>query len=102
MLPLARKVGRLTQIVEPIVSVILAPDGKNTDRMPNEDSVSFQFDDTSLFFQEPVRSIDRVEGGPRINYGLNSGFVRAQWWVQFFLHRAKLQADESDDFDQPG
>ena len=48
-LPLARKVGRLTQIVEPIVSVILAPDGKNTDRMPNEDSVSFEFDDTSLF-----------------------------------------------------
>tara|TARA_B100000674_G_scaffold496519_1_gene526961 strand:- start:2351 stop:4540 length:2190 start_codon:yes stop_codon:yes gene_type:complete len=97
-LPLARKVGRLTQIVEPIVSVILAPDGKNTDRMPNEDSVSFEFDDTSLFSRNRFGGIDRVEGGPRINYGLNSGFFGLSGGFSSFFIGQSYRLDESDDF----
>ena len=96
--PLARKTGPYTQIVEPIVGVILAPDGKNTDRIPNEDSVSFEFDDTNLFSQNRFGGIDRVEGGPRINYGLSSGvFGLGGGFSSFFIGQS-FRLDESDDF----
>ena len=92
-----RKVGRLTQIVEPIVSVIHTPDGKNTDRMPNEDSVSSN-SMTPAFFQNRFGGIDRVEGGPRINYGLNSGFFGLSGGFSSFFIGQSYRLDESDDF----
>ncbi|MGB0630205.1 MAG: LPS-assembly protein LptD [Alphaproteobacteria bacterium] len=97
-LPLARKEGRFTQIVEPVIGVILAPDGKNTDRIPNEDSVSVEFDDTNLFSQNRFGGIDRVEGGPRINYGLNSGIFGLKGGFSSFFIGQSYRLDESDDF----
>lgn len=97
-LPLARKDGRFTQIVEPMVGIILAPDGKNTDRIPNEDSINFEFDDTNLFSQNRFGGIDRVEGGPRVNYGLSSGvFGLGGGFSSFFIGQS-YRLDESDDF----
>ena len=97
-LPLSRTDGRYTQIVEPVIGIILAPDGKNTDRIPNEDSVSFEFDDTNLFSRNRFGGIDRVEGGPRINYGLNTGvFGLGGGSTSFFIGQS-FRLDESDDF----
>ncbi|MEE2997896.1 MAG: LPS assembly protein LptD [Pseudomonadota bacterium] len=99
-LPLARKDGRFTQIVEPVVGVILAPNGKNTDRIPNEDSVSFEFDDTNLFSHNRFGGIDRVEGGPRINYGLNNGiFGLGSGFSSFFVGQS-FRLNKGDDFDR--
>tara|TARA_R110000868_G_scaffold1844_20_gene14723 strand:- start:6642 stop:8831 length:2190 start_codon:yes stop_codon:yes gene_type:complete len=96
-LPLARREDRFTQIVEPMVGVILAPSGQNHDRIPNEDSLSFEFDDTNLFSENRFGGIDRVEGGPRINYGLNSGvFGLNNGFSSFFIGQSFRLDDDSD------
>lgn len=97
-LPLARREGRFTQIIEPIVGVILAPDGQNHDRIPNEDSLSFEFDDTNLFSENRFGGVDRVEGGPRITYGLNSGVFGLNSGFSSFFIGQSYRLNDDDDF----
>ncbi|MBT3905187.1 MAG: LPS-assembly protein LptD [Rhodospirillaceae bacterium] len=68
--PFVRQQGSGHQVIEPIASVVLSPYGGNTGKIPNEDSVDFEFDDTNLFRSSRFSGLDRVESGPRINYGL--------------------------------
>jgi len=70
-LPLVRDGEAVQQIVEPIAEVILAPDYGNPSRIPNEDSQNFELQDTNLFGFNRLPGIDRVDEGPRVNYGLN-------------------------------
>ncbi len=59
-----------SQIVEPIAQVVVAPEGLNPNRIPDEDSSDFEFDDTNLFSLNRFPGADRVDPGPRIDYGL--------------------------------
>jgi LPS-assembly protein len=68
--PLERTHPSFHEVVEPIVMGVLTPRGQNRERIPNEDSVDFEFDETNLFQVDRFPGHDRVEGGPRINYGL--------------------------------
>ena len=97
-LPLALTNGRFTHVVEPIVSFIVAPGGQNRELIPNEDSLSFEFDDTNLFSENRFTGIDRVEGGPRITYGLNSGIFGLNSGSSSFFIGQSYRLDESDDF----
>ncbi len=60
-------------LVEPIAALILAPNGGNPDRIPNEDSLAVEFDETNLFSSNRFPGKDRVEGGSRVVYGLRGG-----------------------------
>ena len=60
-------------LIEPVVAVIVGPSGGNPDKIPNEDSISFEFDDTNLFSASRFPGYDRWEGGARVNYGLKFG-----------------------------
>jgi LPS-assembly protein len=68
--PLVRNQGRWHHLVEPVASARVSPYGGNDERIPNEDSVDFEFDDTNLFKRVRFTGLDRVEGGPRLAYGL--------------------------------
>jgi len=59
-----------TQIVEPIMQVVIAPYGDGPDGIPNEDSLSLEFDDTNLFNPVKFTGLDLIESGPRANIGL--------------------------------
>ncbi len=59
------------QIIEPIIQGVLAPYGGNPSNIPNEDSWAFDFDDTNLFALNRFSGTDRVESGPRLNYGIS-------------------------------
>ncbi len=72
-LPLVKSQGTVRQILEPIASLAIAPNGGNSDKIPNEDSTEFEFDETNLFAFNRFSGIDRVEGGTRINYGVKWG-----------------------------
>lgn len=72
-LPLVRHSGGIQHLVEPIVQGILSPYGGNPGEIPNEDSQDFEFDDTKLFSNNRFTGLDRVESGPRVNYGLRFG-----------------------------
>ena len=59
--------------IEPIAALVLAPNGGNPDRIPNEDSLAFELDETNLFSPNRFPGKDRVEGGSRVVYGLRGG-----------------------------
>ncbi|MSO72102.1 MAG: LPS-assembly protein LptD [Rhodospirillaceae bacterium] len=58
------------QLLEPIVMGVMSPIGGNKDTIPNEDSLDLEFDHTNLFSMQRFTGLDRVETGPRINYGV--------------------------------
>lgn len=69
-LPMLRAEGTARQVVEPIGQFIASPNPRNTRKIPNDDSVSFEFDDTSIFSANRFPGTDRIEGGARANYGV--------------------------------
>ena len=71
--PFVKSTPYVSQIFEPVVQAVYTPYGGNADDIPNEDSQEIEFDDTNLFSRNKFSGIDRVEGGPRINYGLKWG-----------------------------
>jgi LPS-assembly protein len=68
--PLVRTEGGARQVIEPIVALVASPYGGNPAAIPNEDSESFEFDDTNLFSANRFTGLDRWEGGPRANVGI--------------------------------
>jgi len=68
--PFIRPGANISQTVEPIVSFIASPHGQNPERIPNEDSIEIEFDDTNLFSSNRFSGVDRIETGPRVAYGL--------------------------------
>ena len=71
--PLAKTSGTISQSIEPIAQFIVSPYGGNPNAIPNEDSQDFEFDETNLFSTNRFTGVDRVEGGPRVNYGVRWG-----------------------------
>ena len=59
------------QLLEPIVMAVVSPTGGNKENIPNEDSLDLEFDDTNLFSMQRFAGYDRVESGPRLNYGIH-------------------------------
>jgi len=59
-----------TQTIEPIAQLILRPNETGVGKFPNEDAQSLVFDDTNLFSVNKFSGWDRVEGGGRLNAGL--------------------------------
>ena len=68
--------GGGSEIVEPIVQVIAAPQSGNSIRanVPNEDSLDYEFTDTTLFQLNRFSGYDRYDGGVRVNAA-----VHAEW-----------------------
>ena len=97
-LPFARKEEKFMQVVEPIFSIVLAPNGQNREQIPNEDSLSFEFDDTNLFSENRFGGVDRVEGGSRVTYGLNSGVFGSNNGFSSFFIGQSYRFFENDDF----
>ena len=77
-----------TQILEPIAQVVMAPNGSSygltqgsngvvtmNSKIPNEDSLDYDFTDATLFSLNRFAGIDRLEGGMRANVALHGA-----WW----------------------
>lgn len=77
-LPMVKTQGSIRQVLEPIASITVAPNGGNSDKIPNEDSTDFEFDESNLFAVNRFSGLDRVEGGARLNYGLKWGVFGAE------------------------
>ncbi|MCK5576514.1 MAG: LPS-assembly protein LptD, partial [Sphingomonadales bacterium] len=76
--PFASRTGTVTQMIEPIGQFIISPYGGNSYKMANEDSLDIDFNDTNLFSTNRYTGYDRVESGPRANYGLKWGIYGDQ------------------------
>ncbi len=87
-----------TQLIEPIAQVIAAPTtgGLKAQRIPNEDSLDFEFTDANLFALNRYPGIDRLEGGTRINYGLHGAWSVGSTTVDGLVGQSyRFQKDDS-------
>jgi LPS-assembly protein len=75
--PLVRQEGSVRQIIEPVAMAVISPYGGNPTNIPNEESLSFEFDDTNLLSRNRFPGLDKWEGGPRANFGLKAGVYGA-------------------------
>lgn len=68
--------GRGSQLFEPIVQLIAAPNtgSSNTRSIPNEDSLTYEFSDTTLFALNRYMGTDRLDGGLRGNIGIHQNW----------------------------
>jgi LPS-assembly protein len=76
--PFVRDAGSLgTQTIEPIVQLIAAPQAGNAqhDHIPNEDSLAYEFSDTTLFSLNRFGGYDRFDGGERANFALHGNWT---------------------------
>jgi LPS-assembly protein len=65
--------GPLTPIIEPVVGLYAAPDGGNQRRIPDEDSLLFDYNDSMLFRPDRLAGYDILDTGQRVDYGLKLG-----------------------------
>ena len=67
--PLIRRGSDVTPLVEPIIATYAAPNGGNQRKIPDEDSLAFQYDDTDLFRADRLAGYDILDTGQRVDYG---------------------------------
>jgi LPS-assembly protein len=67
--PLFRRDGDRTIILEPLLQVAVSPESDADSRIPNEDSVVLEYDETNLLRANKSPGFDLYEGGARLNVG---------------------------------
>jgi LPS-assembly protein len=98
-MPLFRRYGATTHMIEPIVQVVTAPN-TSRGRFPNEDSRDVEFTDANLFALNRFPGRDRLEGGTRLNYGLRNTLFLPQGGTLEAMFGQSLRAHRDDTFDR--
>ena len=90
--PFVRTGTTISQVIEPMAMIATAPVGGNSVKIPNEDSLAFELDETNVMRPNRLVGLDRVETGTRGGYGLRwaaypqrggmVGVQAAQGWRQ--------------------
>lgn len=84
-------------IIEPIVALLVSPNGGNSPGIANDDSVVVEIDETNLFDQNRTPGLDRVEGGIRIGYGVRaSRFFSSGGSVSAFVGQSNKFTNDRD------
>jgi LPS-assembly protein len=64
-----------SQTISPIVVATASPYGGNSNKIPNEDSLDFELDDSNIFKPNPGAGYDRILSVPRVAYGVEYSVV---------------------------
>jgi LPS-assembly protein len=67
--PFVKRQGNLTIVLEPIAQIAISPVVRQDPRIPNEDSIDFEFDQTNLFQIDKSPGFDILDSGQRLNVG---------------------------------
>jgi LPS-assembly protein len=73
--PIIRPGPSLNIIVEPIVALTAATTDQDVARIPNEDSISFELDESSLFRPNVTPNYDLWESGERVAAGIRASAI---------------------------
>ena len=68
--PLAHHEENTTAVIEPIAGIYAGPSSGNNHRIPNEDSLNFEFRDSDLFRPDRLSGYDLLDTGQRVDYGM--------------------------------
>lgn len=96
--PWVRRGENFQQIVEPIAMLVAAPVGGNPLRLPNQDSLIFEYSDADLFVPDRFPGYDRVDGGQRFDYGLQASIYGAHGGRSQFLVGQSYRLERNGSF----
>ena len=68
--PWVRTAAHSTLVVTPRAAFYAAPIGGNPPQIPDDDSVSFDFNENDLFVRNRMVGYDQVDSGQRVDYGV--------------------------------
>jgi LPS-assembly protein len=71
--PLVNRIENTTALIEPIAGVYVGPSSGNRHRIPDEDSIGYEFRDSDLFRPDRLAGYDILDTGQRVDYGLKLG-----------------------------
>src|SRR5258705_10171340 len=71
--PLVHRSDDITATIEPMTGVFAGPAGGNQPRIPNEESLGFEFRDSNLFRPHRLPGDDVLETRHRGGFGLEPG-----------------------------
>jgi LPS-assembly protein len=101
--PFVKPGENFTQVLQPIVQLVMAPDCCNTGKIANEDSRAFEWDDTKLFSADRFTGLDRVDAGSRVNYGFEwSAYNNEGGRAEVFLGQSYQFIRSHDEPDDSG
>jgi LPS-assembly protein len=101
--PFVKPGENFTQVLQPIVQLVMAPDCCNSGKIPNEDSRAFEWDDTKLFSANRFTGLDRADSGSRVNYGLEwSAYNNQGGRAEVFLGQSYQFIRSNDEPDDSG
>ena len=101
--PFVKPGESFTQVLQPIVQLVMAPDCCNSGKIPNEDSRAFEWDDTKLFAADRFTGLDRVDPGSRVSYGLDwSAYNNEGGRAEVFLGQSYQFIRSHDEPDNSG
>lgn len=72
--PLFNRTSSIPMLIEPNLQFVAAPKGLNNSKIPNEDSLDFEFDETNIFSRDRFPGLDLIDSGQRFNYGTTFEF----------------------------
>ncbi|MFO1061311.1 MAG: LPS assembly protein LptD [Dongiaceae bacterium] len=96
--PFARHHETWDEVLQPVVGFAVGTGGMNSKKIPNEDSLDIEFDETNLFNANRFAGYDVIDGGQRVNYGLEySVFTKSGGFGSIFVGQT-YQHGASDVF----
>jgi len=91
--PLAHRGEQTTAIIEPIAGVFAGPSSGNNRRIPDEDSIGYEFRDSDLFRADRLAGYDLLDTGQRVDYGLKLGLYDKDGGTYRMLIGQSLRAE---------
>ncbi len=82
-------------ILEPIAGIFISKFYENPDGLPNNDSVDFELDESTLFANNRYAGVDKIDTGSRISYGSRLKIWQDDTYVQAFLGQNITQGDNN-------
>lgn len=83
------------QVIEPLLNLVVTPEGGNPAEIPNEDSRTFELTDANLFSDNRFPGLDRWEGGTRLTYGLRWGLYSGKFRSEILAGQS-IRLDDGD------
>jgi LPS-assembly protein len=96
--PLIRPLGSGALLLEPLLQLAVSNESDGSEDVPNEDSLSFEFDETTLFEPNKFPGFDRFEGGARLNAGVRATATWGRGLNASLLVGRSFRADDDDVF----
>jgi LPS-assembly protein len=96
--PFVNNGSSVRQVLEPIAEIIVAPKVNNTDKIPNQDSLSVEFNETNLFSDNRFPGYDRWESGMRASVGLRYSLYGNDGGQASFLFGQSYRLEEDTSF----